>query len=384
MTEHDRPAIPYEKQEDASSNRMCGAACLAMVYRSLAGPRAEVPRARGRDRRSGIGVSPRGKERRGGRRRSAELTQAEIWPEISRPNASGSVSSATNLMVAHARRRGYAAVAIQARYPLVALLNCRNLGVRAILNHRLRPDAGAGHFTVLVDVGPAATLLHDPFYGPDRRVPHAQLLELWQPNVPGSEITGNVLIGVAARPIAFPRCPVCGTPIPEEVACPRCAAPVSLQPKAVLGCVGDPSCLGRMWNYVCCPACDHMWSFATAPRPPQPSPAAEEGPWQLGPLLEELDTFRRRVLAVPGMASRPDVKAQLGLLDRYKLDLRLAEKEEAALARQREEQLSAMKERFGAQAAAAEKARDEAAKPAPAPDGAALGEALLKELGITR
>ncbi len=40
MTRHHGHAIPYEGQTDRESNRTCGAAALAMVYRSLAASRA--------------------------------------------------------------------------------------------------------------------------------------------------------------------------------------------------------------------------------------------------------------------------------------------------------------------------------------------------------
>ena len=104
MTSGSCPVIPYEKQADPKSNRMCGAACLAMVYRSLggsaegeAGTTAQT-RKRGRDRRAEKGKTPQGKERRASRRRAEELTQAEIWPLISKPNRFGSPSSSTHLM----------------------------------------------------------------------------------------------------------------------------------------------------------------------------------------------------------------------------------------------------------------------------------------------
>ena len=378
--------IPYEEQQDPRSNRMCGAACLAMVYRSFGSPAAEGAerkRKRRSDRRGERATVPGGKERRAGTRRTGELTQAEIWPFISKPNRSGQVSSSTHLMVAHARSYGLAAVAFQARHPLVALLACRKGGIRAILNHRLRLEGPAGHYSVLLDVDAESVVIHDPFYGPRRRISHAEFLELWQPRFAGSEIVGNVLIGVAERPPAAPRCALCRTPIPEAVACPRCAGPVALQPATLLGCVGATTCLGRMWNYVCCPACDNMFTFALAAPAPEVAVGSESDPWNLGPLFAELDRFRERVLAVPGAAHRADVKEQLELIEQNKEKLRLAEKEETALAREREAILAAEKKRQDEQRAAVEKAREEAAKPAPAPDGAALGEALLRELGIT-
>src|ERR1700722_14733148 len=95
-------AIPFEKQSDPETTRMCGAACLSMVYRSF----------------------------------GKEVPQAEIWPAISKPNRFGGVSSITHLMAQDAINRGFSAVAIQARHPLQVLRLCRETGTRAILNHR--------------------------------------------------------------------------------------------------------------------------------------------------------------------------------------------------------------------------------------------------------
>src|ERR1039458_7519142 len=77
-------------------------------------------------------------------------------------------------------------------------------GIRAILNHRPSADSTAGHYTVLVEVEAQDVVLHDPYYGPSRRVSHAELLELWQPGFSNSEIAGYILIAIAAEPPAAP------------------------------------------------------------------------------------------------------------------------------------------------------------------------------------
>lgn len=151
-------AIPYEKQYDLKSSRTCGAACLSMVYRSF----------------------------------GKAIAQDEIWPAIAKPNRFGSLSSTTHLMAADAVSRGIAAIVIQARHPLQALRLCRDSGVRAILNHRLRNHVAIGHYSVLVDIDETHVILHDPLYGPLRRASHAELLSLWQPRFPTCEIAGNV------------------------------------------------------------------------------------------------------------------------------------------------------------------------------------------------
>ena len=150
-----------------------------------------------------------------------EVAPTEIWPAIAKENRFGSIASTTHLMAKDALSRGFAAVAFQARHPLQTLRLCCESGMRAILNHRLAPDSPAGHYTVLVDMDARDVVLHDPFYGPSRRVPHAELLELWQPRFPNSEIAGYLLIGIAAAAtrraglLAVPRATA------ARVACPR-------------------------------------------------------------------------------------------------------------------------------------------------------------------
>src|SRR5580692_8645390 len=111
-------AIPFETQENLQTNRGCGAACLSMVYKSF-----------GKD-----------------------VPQSEIWPLIAKQNRFGSIASTTHLMALHAIGQGLNAVVIQARHPIQVLRLCREAGIRAILNHRPRPDVATGHYTVLVDI----------------------------------------------------------------------------------------------------------------------------------------------------------------------------------------------------------------------------------------
>src|SRR5208337_1067244 len=176
-------AIPYEKQFNAESSRTCGAACLSMVYRSL----------------------------------GKEVPQDEIWGAIAKVNRFGSLASTTHLMVRDALSRGFDAVAIKARHPLFVLRCCRDSDIRVILNHRLHAEVvAAGHYSVLVDIGEHDVILHDPYFGPSRRLSHAKLLQLWEPGA-NSEIVGQTLIAIASPRPEEAVCEICRTPIPAAV-----------------------------------------------------------------------------------------------------------------------------------------------------------------------
>jgi Peptidase C39 family len=364
-------AIPYEKQSDPESNRTCGAACLSMVYRSL----------------------------------GKEVPQAEIWPTIAKVNRFGSLASTTHLMAQDALTRGFAAVVIQARYPLQVLRQCRDSGVRAILNHRLKKDSPAGHYTVFVDIDDKSVTLHDPFFGPAQRLSHAELLDLWHPRLPNAEISGHVLIGIAAQTSAGAECWLCHTPVPPGAECPNCKKIVSLRPAAVLGCTNN-FCLTRLWNCICCPFCDHTWTFSFAARvsgtfipaptepaaqraatPVTPAPQAapaEKDPLNLERLFAELDKFCNHILAIPAAANHPDVKAQLDFISASKEKLKLAVAEDIAHRKARMEQLAQLQKAAKQKEEEHRKKMKELAKPSPPLDGDALGRALLKNLGLSK
>lgn len=365
-------AVPFERQSDPQTRRDCGAACLSMVYGSF-----------------GRNVPP-----------------IEIWPAISKPNHFGAVSSTTHLMAQDALNRGFCAVAIQARHPLQALRVCRDSAIRAILNLRPTDDSPAGHYAVLVEVEDHHVVLHDPFYGPSRQVPGAELLDLWQPRLPNSEIAGNVLIGIAAQPTSITSCWLCHAPTPSHVGCPNCKMPVGLQPGALLGCTNN-DCIVRMWNTIYCPSCDFPFTFslqappagATAsslpnglghpdfpsPLPPeaQAAPASADDPFNLNRAFAELDKFCSRILSFPAAANHPEIKKQLDLITTCKVKLKLAQTEELVHRKARQAQLANMLKTAKQNEEAHRKKMEELNKPSPPLDGDALGRALLKNLGFT-
>jgi len=347
------PTPPYIKQSGAPTDRMCGAACLAMAYASFGQP----------------------------------VSQEEIWPAISKRNRSGSLASTTHLMAKDAIARGFDAVAIQASRPLQALQRCQQQGFRAILNHRLSNTTAAGHYSVLAGFENGSVLLHDPLEGPSRRATLDNLLDLWQPGAPGgSEIIGNVLIAIAPRlagPAAeSPKCPACKVVMPKEIACPACSYPVPLSPSSLLGCIGE-GCRTRLWRYLCCPECDCTWAFNGKPAAQAGGPAAAQPKGlEVDHLYSELDKFFAHIKGIPGAADHADIQAQMSFIASQKEPLRAALAEAAANRRQRMQQMDDLTQTAEANKESLRKRREDAARQSPPLDGDALGMALLRNHGF--
>ena len=396
------PAIPYERQSSEPSTRTCGAACLSMIYRAL----------------------------------GKEVPQSLIWPRIAQQNLYGRIASTTCLMAADAISRGFAAVAVQARDPLRVLRLCRDSGIHAILNHRLKPESGAGHYSVFLDIDDTHVTVHDPLFGPSRRLSHAELLDLWLPRVPQSEIVGNFLIGIVAKAADAPACEICHTRLSASIRCPRCKNTVALRPAALLACLND-SCSARTWNYVCCPSCDLTWSFTSSAPPsstpvpvaptaraeatPSPAPLvvpsapalpsmaalastasaagavpatpslpvapvvtplATGSPLDLLGLFAEIDKFCAHILSLPGAAAHPEIKKQLDFITASKDKLTQAVAEEEAVHTARFAQIAGIQQQVQAARDAHQKKLEELKKPLAPLDGDALARALLKNLGF--
>jgi hypothetical protein len=346
-------AIPYEKQSEALTGRACGAACLSMVYRSL----------------------------------GMEVAQDEIWPAIAKENHLGQVSSTTYLMARDALNRGFSAVAIQAQQPLHALRVCRAAGICAILNHRVRRDSAAGHYTVLVDIDDKKVVVHDPLLGAGRSVSHAELMELWLPRGANSEIAGAVLIAICGPELApVTDCKFCRTPIPLRVDCPQCQKPTNLHPAAVLGCI-NLGCVARLWNWVCCPSCDYAFTFhagakpAAAPKAATPPPDAKAIPQvDVAKLFAEIDKFTALLQSVPAAANHPEVKKQLEFIASGKEQFKAAYEKEVARRAALVDQLTQVQEKHEQEKAAQLRKAEELNNPLAPIDGDALARALLSNV----
>lgn len=348
-------AIPFEKQENMQTDRGCGAACLSMVYKSF-----------GKD-----------------------VPQAEIWPRIAKQNRFGSVASTTHLMALDAIHQGFNAVIIQARHPLQVLRLCHEAGIRAIINQRPHPGVQTGHYTVLVDIDQSNVVLHDPAVGSFRRMPHAHLLQLWQPQSGDSEILGSVIVGIAEESGPVAACEFCHTAIPAKVDCPKCKKGVGLNPAALLGCIRD-GCIARMWNYVACPSCDYVWSFNEAGVSNGDVPSAAEPkqgpsfpqPQNLDGVFAELDKFCAQLLTIPGAGQHADLTTHLKFMEASKDKLKLAQVEELAAVKKHVDKLVAAERNAKLMQEVRRKKQEELNAPLSPLDGRALGESLLRNLGF--
>jgi hypothetical protein len=214
-------------------------------------------------------------------------------------------------------------------------------------------------------------------------------MDLWLPQVPNSEIAGGVLIAIGAAGLpAQPACEFCRTPMLSSVDCPRCSKPVGLEPGAVLGCIKD-GCIARMWNWICCPACDYVFTLkagaaAGAPVEAQPSAPGTAVPVpavDLAKLFAEIDKFTGHVLSIPAAANNPDVKKKLESVEATKEQIKVAHAEDLARRVAAFGQLAAFEENTKQQKEAQLK-KIEDLKNAPPLDGDALSDAMLKNLGF--
>ncbi len=146
----DQLPVPYECQIDKQT---CGAAALAMVYRSF----------------------------------GMEVGQERICRETRRTRRAVGLAN-------HARNTGLQAAIVRLNEAQDGLLAVRQSypDCRIILNHRLMTGVSYGHYSVVVDVKRDRVVLHDPMFGPFRRWTPETLQNLWE--TPGGEIIGKVAL----------------------------------------------------------------------------------------------------------------------------------------------------------------------------------------------
>lgn len=210
--------IPYERQITSDA---CGAAALAMVYRSF----------------------------------GLTCSQDEIWPRSARAGHLRVPRTKTWLLCADALNLGLAAMTLKVCDPWSTLQLCAQQNIRAIVNHRLSNETPVGHYSVLVAIDDQHVLLHDPQLGPERRLSRDELLDLWGRRIGDWEITGRVLLAVARPSPAAHVCPQCGAEAARSMRCAACGEPVPLEPARLLGCL-DAQCAERTWEQLFCPHCD--------------------------------------------------------------------------------------------------------------------------------
>jgi len=228
-------------------------------------------------------------------------SQGEVAARVAKPGPSGFVGARTFLVAQDALARGLGAIVFRATDPLRALRAGSTSSVRLILNHRPRQESPAGHFTVLVRVENDHVVVHDPQIGPNRRIRHGELLELWGPLGASSEITGKVLLAFTKERQTPAPCPKCGSTIPDTITCPGCRKLIPLHPAAVLGCI-NASCAARNWEILFCPYCDmglvnpSAQGSSNLPSPGASPPEADEDPLKVEVLNQHIDNFLAVVL----------------------------------------------------------------------------------------
>jgi hypothetical protein len=213
--------LPYERQLNTPSPRMCGAAALCMVYRSF----------------------------------GVVCSQEDVWPVIAAPSAFGASCARTYLLCADALRRGFAAMTLQVRQALDVLRAALEQEVRVIVNHRQGLNSRGGHYSVVVGMDAEGLALHDPLVGPAQWLDQAEWLKLWRPGWANSEVRGNLAVFIGQGAAESPRCCMCERFVPPQLPCPTCRKEIPLRPSLVLGCL-DFRCPQRTWDLLFCPWCD--------------------------------------------------------------------------------------------------------------------------------
>lgn len=214
--------IPFDAQLDSTFHRMCGAACLSMIYKYY-------------------GISD---------------DQNTVWQRIAQPDNNGNLYVRTFRLCADLLCNGIHSVIIKAVNPLRVLSICNHNDFSAILCYRLNKKSNAGHFTVFEKLKGDYVIVNDPLQRKDRRISKKTILKLWRPT-DGNEVVGNILIPLTMNCADKNICSACNKEIPSSMICPECKSEnsIPLKPTEVLGCTND-DCSQKTWEFIVCPFCD--------------------------------------------------------------------------------------------------------------------------------
>ena len=214
--------IPFEKQIEKPNNRMCGAACLSMIYKYYGIPD----------------------------------DQLSIWSRIKDKDGIGNLFAFTYKICADLLNHNINSLIIQAIKPLEVLKICDKNNFSAILVHRVKRNSNFGHFTVFNKIEGDRININDPMKDKPTRIYKKTILDLWK-DTGGDEVFGNILIPITKNHTDKYLCSECKKEIPISLKCPNCNAEqvIPLTPKETLGCVND-GCSQKTWNFIVCPFCD--------------------------------------------------------------------------------------------------------------------------------
>ena len=131
-----------------------------------------------------------------------------------------------------------------------------------------------------------------------------------------------------------------------------------------------------------------MWNFSAAPpqaaesgRPPA-KPDGPGDPSKVEKMFAELDKFCAAILAIPEAAANQDVMKQIAFIKDSKEKLKLAQVEQAALDKATALKMEAFVREAEEKKEAHRRKMEKLTTPSPPLDGNALGQALLKSLGL--
>ena len=182
----------------------------------------------------------------------------KIWKHIQRPDGRGGLDSKANLVASYLLKKNYKATVLKAIDPIGVLIDVYSKGINAILTIQFKEDPNLGHFVVFAGIDEKYVYIHDPFFGPDIKYIHSELIKVWEPM---GAVTGNVMILVSkSDEQVVTHCPACKKEFPKSILCPNCQTPYELHHCEIKGCPFE-ACDNHLWYGVACPHCDFGHKF---------------------------------------------------------------------------------------------------------------------------